>query len=71
MGISSTGAASPTLGREGAATPRYVSSTAGGGFTLSLSTCQHVCWFSAIPDVMEVETIFYWECLSHLTDMCS
>ena len=28
----------PTLGREGAATPLYVSSTAGGGFTLSLST---------------------------------
>ena len=41
LGISSIGAAFPTFGREGAATPRYVSSTVGGGFTLSLSTCRH------------------------------
>ena len=42
LGISWMGVMSPTFGREGAATPRYVSSTVGGGFTLSLSTCMHL-----------------------------
>ena len=40
LGISVTVGASSTRRREGAATPRYTSSTVGGAFTLPFSTCK-------------------------------